>query len=186
MTKTLAAAIAALAIVATPAAAGTLAGVTMPDTDTVEGKALVLNGLGLREATFLKIDVYVAGLYLETKTSDPAAILAPGQVKRLRMDFVRGVGRGDIVKSWEEGLKKNVKDQGPVRDRFEKLYSVMTDVAEGDSMVLTDLPGTGVTVSLKGKELATLPGDDFARALWSIWFGPNPPNAELKEGLLGK
>ena len=46
------------------APAAELAGVTMPDTDTVEGKTLKLNGLGLRKKMVFK--VYVAGLYLET------------------------------------------------------------------------------------------------------------------------
>jgi hypothetical protein len=32
---------------------------------TVAGKTLTLNGMGLREATILNIDVYVAGLYVE-------------------------------------------------------------------------------------------------------------------------
>lgn len=53
---------------ANPAAAGTKAGVTMRDTVTVANKQLVLNGMGLREATFLNIDVYVAGLYVDRKS----------------------------------------------------------------------------------------------------------------------
>ena len=35
-----------------------------------------LNGLGLRTATMLKVKVYVIGLYLENKSSDPQAIIA--------------------------------------------------------------------------------------------------------------
>ena len=53
-----------------PACAAELAGVVMPEQVTVDGKTLVLNGLGLREATFLRVDVYVAGLYLEEKSQD--------------------------------------------------------------------------------------------------------------------
>ena len=48
--------------------AGELAGVTMPDTATVAGSKLMLNGMGLREKFF--IDVYVGGLYLPAKTTD--------------------------------------------------------------------------------------------------------------------
>jgi len=39
-----------------------VAGVKMPDTVTVEGKTLKLNGMGLRKKVMFK--VYVAGLYL--------------------------------------------------------------------------------------------------------------------------
>ena len=53
--------------------AATLAGVTLPDSTQVAGKTLVLNGVGLR--TKFVVKVYVAGLYLEQKSSDPNAIL---------------------------------------------------------------------------------------------------------------
>lgn len=174
-------------MLAVPVAAKDLAGVSMPDTATVEGKTLSLNGLGLREATFLKIDVYVAGLYLEKASADAETILGSEQAKQLRMRFVRAVGRKDVVKSWEEGVSKNAGSDGAaVRDRFEKLYAAMADVAEGDELVLTETPDRGVTATLNGKELVTLPGRDFARVLWSIWLGAQPPNPELKQGLLGK
>ena len=57
---------------ATAANAASLAGVTLPDSQQVAGKNLVLNGLGLRSKMMVK--VYVAGLYLEQKSSDPNAI----------------------------------------------------------------------------------------------------------------
>ena len=59
-----------------PALCGTLDGITMPDTATVGGKDLQLNGLGTRKATFLKVKVYVMGLYLEKKSQDGQAIAA--------------------------------------------------------------------------------------------------------------
>jgi len=186
MRTTMLALAAALAL-AVPVHAKELAGVSMPDTVTVEGKTLSLNGLGLREATFLKIDVYVAGLYLEKTSTDPEAILGSDQTKQLKMHFVRGVGRKDVVGSWKEGVAKNAGSAAAgVKDRFEKLYAAMTDVAEGDDLILTEVPGKGVTATLKGKDLVTLAGEDFARVLWSIWLGGSPPNPELKQGLLGK
>ena len=48
--------------------AGSLAGVSLPDSQQVAGKTLALNGLGLR--TKFMVKVYVAGLYLEQKSSD--------------------------------------------------------------------------------------------------------------------
>ncbi len=59
-----------------PVRAATLSGVNMPDQKTVNGKTLVLNGLGMRTATFLKVKVYVIGLYLESKSSDDKAIIS--------------------------------------------------------------------------------------------------------------
>jgi len=173
--------------VAVPAAAGELAGVTLPDQITVDSKTLVLNGMGLREATWLKVDVYVAGLYLETPSSDPEAIIGSEQTRRLVMRFVRAVDRDALLKGWNEGFGKSA---GPLaaalRDRIATFESWATDMPKGGSMSLTYRPGAGVQVEIKGEPKGTVPGADFAQALFRIWLGPSPPNPGLKEGLLGK
>ncbi len=172
-------------LVVTAAPAAELGGVTMPDSIEVEGKTLQLNGLGLREATFLKVDVYVAGLYLEQKSSDPEAILSSGDVSRIRMQFVRNVKRKKMTEAWIEGFEKNAKDVTVLNERIDRLNGFMVDMAKGDTMTFTWLPGSGVSVSINGEDRGTIEGEDFARALWSIWLGPQPPNAGLKAGMLG-
>jgi len=169
------------------AAARELAGVTLPDRAVVAGKAVLLNGMGIRKATFLKVKVYVAGLYLETKSADPAVVIASVQAKRLVLQFVRDVSRDQIVDAWEEGFQKNGgKDLPGLRARIRKLDSFMTDFRSGDALTFTYVPGSGVQIAVKGAALGTLPGEDFARTFFSIWFGPDPPNEELKAGLLGR
>ena len=170
-----------------PAAAGELAGVTLPDQITVDSGTLLLNGMGLREATWLKVDVYVAGLYLETKSSDPEAIVRSEQTKRLVMRFVRSVDRDALLKGWREGFEKSAgPSAAALRDRIATFESWVTNMPKGESMSLTYLPGTGVQVEIEGEAKGTVPGADFAQALFRIWLGPSPPNPGLKEGLLGK
>lgn len=174
-----------LAWPATAVLAGELAGVAMPDQVEVEGKTLLLNGLGLREATFLKVDVYVAGLYLEQKSGDVDAILDPERASRIRMQFVRKVKKGKMVEAWNEGFRKNAEDLTPLQERIDRLNGWMEDMAKTETMTFTRLPGRGVSVAVKGQEKGTIEGDDFARVLWSIWLGPEPPNEGLKKGMLG-
>jgi len=112
--------------VAGQAAAGELAGVALPDRITLDSKTLVLNGMGLREATWLKVDVYVAGLYLESKSSDPEAIIGSEQTKRLVMKFVRSVGRDDLRKAWNEGFEKSAGESTALRDRIATFNSWMS------------------------------------------------------------
>jgi hypothetical protein len=166
--------------------AASKAGVTMPDSLTAGGKTLALNGLGLREATVMNIDVYVAGLYLENKSSDPAAILESQQVKRLDLVFVRDVDREDIVDAWKDGFKKNGADLAAMGPRIGTLNAWMTDIKEKDSLVFLMEPQKGLTVTVKGRVKGTIPGDDFSKAFLAIWLGPSPPNKGLKTGLLGK
>jgi hypothetical protein len=75
--------------------AASLAGVTLPDTEQVGGAKLVLNGLGLRTKFFIK--VYVAGLYVEQKSSDPRAIIAADAPKRIVMQFLHGASKNQMA-----------------------------------------------------------------------------------------
>lgn len=176
-----------LVLCAGPAAGGELAGVTLPDQIAVDSKTLVLNGLGLREATMLKVDVYVAGLYLEKKSSDPGEITGSEQAKRLVLKFVRSVGRAEIVKAWNEGFEKSAgQSKAALQERIAAFNSWMSDMPIGATLSFTYLPGTGVQVEVRGETRGTLSGPDFAQALFGIWLGQSPPNPGLKEGLLGR
>jgi hypothetical protein len=177
----------ALLIISTvPVSAGELKGVQMPDQATVEGKILVLNGMGLREATFLKVAVYVAGLYLESKSADANAILGSSQVKRISMHFVRDVSADQMRDAWKESFEKNCpKPCAELKDRLTALNSYMSDLKTGDSMSFTWSPGR-TEVHVRGRSMGVVTGDDFAKVMLSTWMGPSPPNAALKEGMLGK
>ena len=167
--------------------AGELNGVTLPDQIQVDSRTLVLNGMGLRQATFLKVSVYVAGLYLEAKSSDAEAILRSAGTKRLVMQFVRSVGRKDLIKAWDEGFEKNAgASQEAFKERIATLDSYMSDMPKGSVMSFTYLPDKGVVVEVQGAAKGTIPGADFAEAFYRIWLGADPPNPGLKEGLLGR
>lgn len=172
-------------VITLPAFAGTKGGVTMPDSVQVAGKQLVLNGMGIREATILNIDVYVAGLYLETKSSDGAAIAASKQNKQLVLKFVRDVDRADIVKAWSEGFAKSGKDRAALQARIDKLNGWMGDMKVGQHLTFTVANGS-VEVNVNGSGKGSISGDDFAEALMLIWLGNSPPNKGLKKGLLGQ
>jgi hypothetical protein len=176
-----------LSFLALPIGAGELAGVTFPEKVSVDSRTLVLNGLGLREATVLKVDVYVAALFLEKKSSDADEIIRSEQAKRLAMKFVRAVGGKELVKAWNEGFEKSAPASlAALKGRIATFNSWMSDMANGAVMSFTYLPGTGVTVEVQGTTKGIIPGQDFAQALFNIWLGASPPNPGLKEGLLGK
>src|SRR5512138_2499190 len=87
------------------AAAAEIAGVKLDDKTQVESRELVLNGAGLRKRFIF--DVYVIGLYLAEKKSDPtAAIAAPGP-KRAAIHMLRNVGAEQFTEALVEGLRAN-------------------------------------------------------------------------------
>ena len=161
------------------------AGVDFPDQVQVDGKSLALNGLGLRLATMLKVKVYVAALYVAKPSRDASATLSSTEPTELVLQFVRDVGADDLRKGWKEGFEKNAKDALPaLQDRIATFNGWMGDVKSGQRMTFVYKPGTGVTVDVNDAAKGTIKGDDFGKALLSIWLG-DPPNAEVKAGLLG-
>jgi hypothetical protein len=161
-------------------------GVNFPEQAQVEGSNLTLNGLGLRQATAFKVNVYVAALYVAKASNDPNAILGSNTPKELILQFVRDVGAGDLTKGWNEGFEKNAKEQSAaLKERIAMLDSWMTDVKTGQRITFIHKPGTGVQVDMNSATKGIIKGDDFAKALFSIWLGTDPPNPEIKSGLLG-
>jgi hypothetical protein len=181
---------AALALVALSASGGAWsaerAGVRMPDQVNVRGQNLVLNGLGVREATVMHVDVYVAGLYVPQRSSDPSQILRPDEPKVLHLTFVHDVRRDQMTKAWQEGFQKNAGARlASLQPSVDQLNAWMADLKKGDTLTFTYFPGQGVEVRVGGATKGTIPGDDFAQALFAVWLGPHPPNDSLKAGLLG-
>lgn len=164
--------------------AGTLAGVTLPDTATLAGQPLVLNGLGLREK--YTIDVYVGGLYLPKAVHDGAAAIALDAPKRVVMHFVyRRVTKQQMVDTFLEGFGDAAA--GPQKANVDKLVAVLPDeVLAGEQVVFDYVPGVGTTMYAKGKALATIAGPDFMRLVFGTWLGSRPPSQALKDGMLGR
>lgn len=172
---------------ARPASAAVCRGVEFPERIDVQGTPLVLNGLGLRKATFLKVKVYVAALYVPRSGTDARSIIAePGPMK-LVLHFVRNVGAGDIRRAFEEGFAAQGGGHVPaaLASRVEMLDGWVQDMRSGEPMTFVRLPGRGVEVDVGEHATGTIPGEDFAQALFAIWLGDHPPNPELKRGLLG-
>lgn len=170
-------------LMASPVFAGTLADVTLPDSVQVNGKSLVLNGMGLRRKI---VKVYVAGLYLPAKESSAQKILSSDTERELTMQFVRDVDKASICNAWHEGLKNNTPSKAAaLKGDFDTLCNYMADMKSGSKMGFSYTPGQGTTVSIDGASRGTIAGKDFADAMFGCWIGPNPPGADFKNGLLG-
>lgn len=173
-------------VAAAPAHGKECKGISFPDQAQAGGSALVLNGLGLRQATAFKVNVYVAALYVAQASADANAILASNTRKELILHFVRDVGGADLSKAWQEGFENNAKAQlAALKERIEKLKGSMADMKTGQRLTFVARPGAGVEVNVNGTLKGTIEGDDFAKAFLSIWLGAEPPNPGLKAGLLG-
>jgi len=168
-----------------PAFALEVAGVNVSPTAVVRQKTLTLNGAGIRKKFFFK--VYVGSLYTERKATTPAQLLADTGEKLIRMNFVyKKVGKEKIVEAFAEGLANN--SPGVARSAEAKAFLswFTSDFVAGDTVDISLSPDGTVAASQNGKALGSVRSPSLARGVLLIWFGDEPADAGLKEGMLGK
>ena len=174
----------ALTLAASTASAADLAGVKVPDTMTVDGKALKLNGAGIRKKAIFK--VYVAGLYVETPSKDASALLSSGQPKSMHLWMLRDIKGANVSGAIADGFQLNSKAaMAQLQPRLDQLAKMIPDMQDGDQMSLSFVPDKGTVVNVRGTDVGTIEGRDFADALFAVWLGPNPVQDDLKQALLG-
>ena len=185
MIKSIMVLIAGVLMFSVPVMAAECVGVTHPENTLVGKTKLILNGLGVREATIFKVDVYVAALYLKTRSSSGKAILDSTTPKKLALKFVRNVSKDEVSTAWLEGFEKTAGDDlAKLRGRISELNEWMTDMTDGSTLTFT-YKNAVLKIEANGEYKGAVPGNDFAKAFFAIWLGPEPPNAGLKSGLLG-
>lgn len=159
-------------------------GIRFPDTLSAAGKALQLNGLGLRTYSWLGIHVYVAALYLEQASSNAAAIMQSQQTKLLTVRFEHDVNSEQARAAWREGFANNCIH--PCRLNLQEEEQFLTKVPAmrtGDtfSLLFTE---SGVKISAGSQPIGQISDAAFAEAMLSVFLGPRPASESLKENLL--
>jgi len=158
-------------------------GVTAPPVLDVAGKPLHLMGMGLRKKLWFK--VYLASFYLEHPTEDGAQAISSDQIKQVRMHMLRDLERDKIVEAVQEGFQKNSGPDMPrLRARLDSFLKAIPDLKGGQQILITYLPGTGTVLKAGQGEEITIPGKDFADALFSVWLGKQPVDDDLKGEML--
>ena len=183
---TVAGLIAASFLVGASASAATCPDVKFPAKVAVAETDLMLNGIGLRKATFLSFKVYVAGLYLSETSDDFEKILAADQSWQLVLHFVRDVDSDDfhdaLVDGFENATDGNVE---AMRPQIHAINALVPDLKVGDRLTFNHEAGRGISVNFNDSSNSIVDGTDLSATLLTIWLGEDPPNEDLKTGLLG-
>ena len=176
---------ASLLLAGAGARAAEIQGVALPDTHVVGGTQLRLNGIALRTYSWLRVNVYVAGLYLEHLSHDAGAILHSPEKKLILVRFVRDVDAEKARDAWREGFEGNCRPPCHLApgDVARFLEAVPTMHA-GDVSTLAFTPA-GLEIATNGRSMGTITDPNFAHAVLATFIGPEPPTERLKSGLLG-
>ena len=62
---------------------------------------------------------------------------------------------------------------------------MIPDLKEGDQLSMSWVPDKGTVVNVRGTDVGTIEGRDFADALFAVWLGPTPIQDDLKKALSG-
>lgn len=167
-----------------------LEGVTFEERITLGGRELVFNGAGLRAAGGW-FKVYVAALYLGSRTTDDEQAVAQPGPKRVRVVLLREAPGDEFAKAVDKGILKNVPlaAQEAMRPRMAQLTDQMRAVGKvkaGDVVDLDHEPARGTVMLLNGKPRGpAVPGADFYAALLRSFIGQHPYHRDLRAGMLG-
>ena len=167
------------------ATAGTIAGVNMPDTITLNTQELLLNGMGLREKYW--IDIYVAGLYIPTKMSNEQRIINDDVSKRIQVQFIySNVPKEKMIEVLEENIQNNPQFSSDTVANIRKCGSWMQDFTTGDVVSFDYNPDNQTTsILINGKIRGAVQSKEFMEAIFAMYVGKYPATEDLKRGLLG-
>ena len=173
-------------LAAWPAAGAVVNSVKLDDRISVGGRALVLNGAGVRAK--LMIEIYVVGLYLPQKAKDLPGVFAKGP-RRIQLNMLRSAPSEEIIKAIVDTMADNntPAELAAVKKETDQLVSLIKpfkEVKKGDVITLDFVDG-GTLLGRNGKARGRMPGEAFNRALTKIWLGDQPVQADLKQALLG-
>jgi Chalcone isomerase-like len=150
---------------------------------THDGKdyQLQCTGVATRKKFFIK--VYSIASYLqkgaESKSGDKFQLFGQDDnAKQLTLKWVHEASPKQVQEAYQESFKNAFSDADYTRlkgdiDRFTQFFN--GGAKKGDQQILRWLPGGYVEVILNGQRAGSLTNKDFAKGLWSVWFGQKSP-----------
>lgn len=148
---------------------------------------LRLTGAAMR--TKWTFNVYSIASYVQegTVVRTPEALAGAAVPKMLCLTFERSVGSADLAKSFREAVAMNhpapafKAELDALADYFEA-----HPVAKGKSIWLSSDPEAGFRCQMQGVPALTLPNDEFSRAVWEVYLGPNNLGETIRTGLTSR
>lgn len=153
-------------------------GVDVPETTTIDGANLVLNGAGVRKKKLGPItkNVYVAGLYLKEKNRDAKKIIEADETMVLRLKIVTSlITSKQFIDHARDGFKESTGgNTEPIKNEIDQfLNSFANKISDGDLFEIVYKKGIGIEVFKNGKKESdkVVAGMAVKSALFGIWIG---------------
>jgi hypothetical protein len=170
------------------ALAYTVEGVDHPETIAMEGNTLRLVGVGIRQATVFKVNVYTLGAYTQNPTCNMSSLITSNEPKMLRLHFLRHVSGEKMKENMEKSFAKHTPSDASedLKKRIEQFIEQFgIDAPKGADVEVRYVPQRGTTIIINGKQMgAPIPGHDFIKILWSIYLSEGTCCPSAREGII--
>ncbi|MCB9756939.1 MAG: chalcone isomerase family protein [Candidatus Omnitrophica bacterium] len=162
--------------------AAQIVGVNFEETYQDEGISMTLQGTGLKTVVFFK--AFVAGFY--TDAIDQEIVL--GQTaKRIEVEYFVKIPGKKLNNFTIDTMKENITNEqfNSIAAEVDLMGQYFVDLKPGDRFSLTYIPGVGTKFAHNDQLTGVIQGNDFAKALFSVWIGEKPFDQNLKNQILG-
>lgn len=157
-------------------------GVTFPKEISIESKGrtyqLQATGVSTRKKFFVKIYSIASYLQVPILANENAfqEIMQNDKAHQLTLKWVYAAPTQKVKDGYVESFKNVLTDQDytKVQSEIDQFIGYFNqDIKKGDEHILRWLPGGYIEVLINSKSVGKITNQDFATALWSIWFGKN-------------
>jgi hypothetical protein len=144
-----------------------------------------ITGVGMR--TRVVFNVYALGHYLQegSPVTTVDELCKSDVARMLYLVMERNVDGSDVIDSFKTAINKYYP-----KDKFAAEFAQFSaavgsqSLVKGDHVSITYTPGTGTRVICQNKFDVTIKNAAFAQAVWEIFLGSKPVDADLKKGLV--
>lgn len=162
-----------------------VSGIPINQTLDIKKESLVLNGAGVREKFWM--DLYVACLYVPSKSTNAEAIIKADESMEIRLYITSGlISSKKMTDAVEEGFESSTDGNTAVLrskiDQFKSFFKA--EIEKKDMYDIVYTPAQGTNVFKNGIKLGQIEGLKFKQALFGIWLGEEPADDDLKKALL--
>ncbi|MED5620826.1 chalcone isomerase family protein [Ideonella sp. BN130291] len=163
-------------------------GFHFPDTATVHGQQLVLNGAAV--SSILSTKSTAVAFYLPKKQTTMEGAVAEKGAKRIQFYMLRDVPARDLSNAMLDRIRQNAVEEFSTNiiqtAQLGVVFGNRSKVFKGDLMGIEYNPATQSTeFSLNGQKIGdTIKGESFFPMMMKVWIGPKV-RGSTRDALLG-
>lgn len=132
---------------------------------------------GSGRLTWWGLSIYDASFYRSKNSSTDFA---------LDLKYQRSFSGSSIANRSADEMKKNGVSEAQALLWGKELASLLPNVESGQTLTAIYSPKQGTVFYHDGKQIGKIPGVDFSKAFFGIWFDPNTSAPKLRTELIGR